>query len=55
MRLEAEPQIGGGQETGGFVRPFHQTDRILAEVLVQAGIEKFLRRTEAIKIKVIQV
>lgn len=53
--FERHSEIGSGQIGHGAVRPLDHADALPAEVFVQPRIQIFLRLTEPIEIKVIQV
>jgi hypothetical protein len=52
---ESQDEIGRRHKAHGFVRPFHEAQGPLAEIIIQPSIDKLFRRLETIKIKVIQV
>lgn len=48
-------EIGRGQQSDGFLRPFHDADFAAVEVFPEPGIIPFFRIPKPIKIKVVQV
>ena len=55
MYLQMQRQIGSGQETFSFFRPFNKTNIVCVEVIAKARFGPFTGIMEPIKIKVIQV
>lgn len=53
-QLENDREIGTRDVRTGAIGPFQQTHGTTVEILVQARIEKFIRITESIKIKVMK-
>ncbi len=53
LGLQEDLEVGRREMGEGFLRPFHQAHATSGEVFVEPRVEVFVRRVEAIKIKVI--